>query len=69
METLIRAPAVDPRSAAAHYNLAVLYDQAGELSRAVDHYRAFLDHSGPQHAARLPDVRARVAELSKRVSR
>ena len=43
METLVRALAVDGRSAAAHYNLAVLYDQSGEAGRAVEHYRAFLD--------------------------
>ena len=65
METLVRALAVDGRSAAAHYNLAVLYDQSGEAGRAVEHYRAFLDHAGPQEAGRAPEVRSRIAELAK----
>lgn len=69
METLVRAIGLDPRSAPAHYNLGVLYEQSGEGSRAVDHYRAFLDHAGPHHAGRAPEVRARIADLTKRASR
>jgi tetratricopeptide (TPR) repeat protein len=69
IETLIRAITVDPRSAAAHYNLAVLYEQSGEMGRAVEHYRTFLDHAGSQHAARAPEVRARLAELDRRAAR
>ena len=63
METLVRALAVEPRSAPAHYNLAILYEQAGERGKAVQHYRAFLEHAGSQHAARSPEVRGRLAEL------
>ena len=69
METLVRATNIDPRSAAAHYNLAVLYEQSGETGRAVEHYRTFLDHAGSQHAARAPEVRARLAELDRRAAR
>lgn len=62
---LLRALAIAPRNAAAHYNLAVLHDVTGERHRAVDHYRVFLESVGPEHAARAPDVRARMAFLSK----
>jgi tetratricopeptide (TPR) repeat protein len=65
-ELLLRALNIDPRSAPAHYNLAVLYDQSGENARAIEHYRAFLDAAGAEHAARAPDVRARLEALTKR---
>lgn len=65
METLIRAIVVDQRNAPAHYNLAVLYEQAREAARAVEHYRAFLDCAGPEHAAIATEVRGRLAELAK----
>jgi Tfp pilus assembly protein PilF len=61
--TLLRALTVDPRSAAAHYNLALEYEQEGEISRAVDHYRAFLQFAGPAYAGLAPDVRARIDAL------
>ena len=64
-ESLLRALGIDPRSAVAHYNLATLYDQTGDVSRAVEHYRAFLDNAGAEHAARAPGVRARVDALTK----
>jgi Tfp pilus assembly protein PilF len=64
-ESLLRALGIDPRSAVAHYNLATLYDQTGEVSSAVVHYRAFLDNAGAEHAARAPGVRARVDALTK----
>jgi Tfp pilus assembly protein PilF len=63
VELLVRATAADPRSAPAHYNLAVLYEQTGEIDRAVDHYRAFLQYAGPQYATRVPEVRSRLDAL------
>jgi tetratricopeptide (TPR) repeat protein len=40
-ETLLAALTGSPRNAAAHYNLAQLYDQTNEAARAADHYRKF----------------------------
>ena len=54
-----------PRNAAAHYNLAQLYDQTNEAARAVEHYRRFLETAGSEHAGRAAAVRARIAELSR----
>ena len=61
LDVLNRAPANAP----AHYNLAQLYDQTNEPARAVEHYRLFLEHVGPDHADRAAPVRARIAALSK----
>ena len=62
-ETLLSALGVSPHSAPAHYNLAVLYDGSGERARAVEHYRAFLEHRGSAHASMATDVEARLAAL------
>jgi Tfp pilus assembly protein PilF len=61
LDVLNRAPANAP----AHYNLAQLYDQTNEPARAVEHYRLFLEHAGPDHADRAAPVRARIAALSR----
>ncbi len=63
-DSLLRALSIEPRNAAAHYNLAVLYDDTNEVSRAVEHYRAFLDQAGAEYANRAPDVRARLTLLA-----
>lgn len=65
-DLLIRALAIAPRNAWAHYNLAVVFDHSGEVARAVEHYRAFLDNAGPDVSARAPDVRARLDALTRR---
>jgi tetratricopeptide (TPR) repeat protein len=65
-DLLIRALSVAPRNAWAHYNLAVVFDHSGEVARAVEHYRAFLDNAGPDVSARAPDVRARLDALTRR---
>ena len=64
-ETLLRALVIDRRSAPAHYNLAVLFEATGEAARAVEHYRAFLEHAGTGFADRAPEVRARLDVLSR----
>lgn len=64
--TLLRAIGMSPRDGAAHYNLAVIYDETGDLARALEHYQTFLDTAGPGHAAHVPQVRARIAALTKR---
>ena len=55
----------DPGYAPAHYNLAVLYDRAGDRARAGEHYRAFLEHRGNDHASLTPDVTGRLAALDE----
>jgi tetratricopeptide (TPR) repeat protein len=64
-EYLLQALGLDTASAPAHYNLAVLYDRVGESARAVEHYRAFLDHAGSEHASRAAAVRARLEALDR----
>jgi Tfp pilus assembly protein PilF len=64
--TLLRALGAAPRHAMAHYNLAVLHDDTGEHARALEHYRAFLEHAGTEHADRTADVRARIDALVAR---
>ena len=56
---------ISPRSAAAHYNLAQLYDQTSEAARAIDHYRKFLEYASPEYAPRAAAVRARLEALSR----
>ncbi len=63
--SLRRALEIDPRHAAAHYNLAQAYDKAGETGLAADHYRQFLQYAGPEQAAYLADVRARLQALAR----
>jgi Tfp pilus assembly protein PilF len=65
-ETLLRVLNLAPQNAAAHYNLAQLYDQTGEPARAVEHYRMFLAHAGPEYADRGAAVRTRIAALNRK---
>jgi hypothetical protein len=62
---LLEALSVAPNSPPAHYNLAVLYEATGERSRAVEHYRAFIDTAGSEYADRVPAVRSRLAALAR----
>ena len=62
---LLDALEIDPRNAVAHYNLAILYEEAGEAANAIRHYRAFLDEADAEHAYLAPDVRARIDALSR----
>ena len=64
MGSLRRALDLDPRSPAAHYNLAVLYDEAGDSAQAYDEYNDFLKNAGPEYGARLADVRRRVDAIA-----
>ena len=67
MEILLRAIAVSPVHAAAHYNLAVLYDERGSLALAFDHYNAFLKHAGPERGRLLTEVQRRVRAIEPRL--
>ena len=64
-ETLLNALTIEPRNAPAHYNLAQLYDETNEPTRAVEHYRKFLETAAAEHAGRVAAVRARIAVLSR----
>ena len=63
--TLLQALTLDPSSAAAHYNLAQMYDRASEPAAALEHYRAFLENAGPEYASRAVAVRERVEALTR----
>lgn len=66
---LIKLLGINPRHPHAHYNLALIYDEEGAISRAVEHYRSFLEHAGAGAVAGarsdelLAEVRRRIAEL------
>ena len=62
-DLLLRAVGIDTRNPGAHYNLAVVADEAGDVSMAVEHYRAFLKLGAVTHADLLARVRARLAAL------
>jgi Flp pilus assembly protein TadD len=62
-ETLQRAIAINSRYPAAHYNLGLVYEESGDLVRAIQHYETFLSVAGADNAALGADVRARVQSL------
>lgn len=64
MELLLRALGDRPGHAAAHYNLAVLYDEQRSFALAYDHYTDFLAYAGPEYGAAVADVRRRVQVLA-----
>jgi tetratricopeptide (TPR) repeat protein len=64
MELLLRAIGDRPGHAAAHYNLAVLYDERRSFALAYDHYTDFLAYAGPEYGAAVADVRRRVQALA-----
>jgi Flp pilus assembly protein TadD len=64
MELLLRAIGDRPGHAAAHYNLALLYDERRSFALAYDHYTDFLAYAGPEYSAAVADVRRRVQALA-----
>jgi tetratricopeptide (TPR) repeat protein len=68
LELLVRAVAAQPGHAAAHYNLAVLYEERASLALAYDHYRDFLEYAGPEHGSRLGDVQDRLRLIGPKVA-
>jgi tetratricopeptide (TPR) repeat protein len=68
-ETLIRAIGYEPRHAEANYNLAILYDEAGSLAKAHEHYDRFLANAGSEYGERLEDVRRRIEAIAPELSR
>ena len=62
--TLVDALSLDTRHAPTHYNLARLFERGGDATRAIEHYRRFVEHSGAEHADLVEIVRRRIAALS-----
>jgi len=60
---LRRAVTLDPARPGSHYNLAVVADETGDTSLAIEHYRAFLRLGTVSFARLAPQVRARLAAL------
>lgn len=66
-EVLQRAIAIQGTYGPAHYNLALIYDESGDLVRAIQHYESFLSSAGPDHVALASEVRARVQQLKAKL--
>ena len=62
-DLLRRAIVLDPRNAGSHYNLAVVADESGDATTAIEHYRAFLRFGTVSHADLAAQVRARLTAL------
>ena len=58
-----RALSINPRNAGSHYNLAVVADESGDRTTAIEHYRAFLRLGTVTHGGLAVQVRARLATL------
>jgi tetratricopeptide (TPR) repeat protein len=67
MELLLRAIGDRPGHAAAHYNLALLYDERRSFALAYDHYIDFLAYAGPEYRGAVAEVRRRVQALASLV--
>jgi Flp pilus assembly protein TadD len=66
-ETLIKAVGIDPTHAEAHYNLGALYDQAGSIAKAHEHYGKYLNNASADQGERLDAVRRRMNEIAPRL--
>ena len=64
--TLISALRLDPLSAPCHYNLALVYEEGGDLTRVVEHFQSFLKYGSSSHASLAVAVRDRLATLDAR---
>jgi Tfp pilus assembly protein PilF len=62
-DLLRRAVTIDPRNAGSHYNLAVVADESGDITTAIEHYRAFLRFGTVTHPDLAAQVRARLTAL------
>jgi tetratricopeptide (TPR) repeat protein len=64
MALLLTAVGDRPAHAAAHYNLALLYDERRSYALAYEHYTDFLANAGPEYGVAITDVRRRVQALA-----
>ena len=62
-DLLRQAVAIDRSQSGAHYNLALVADETGDVATAIEHYRAFLRLGGVTHGELAAQVRARLAAL------
>jgi Tfp pilus assembly protein PilF len=60
---LSRALEIEPRNAEAQYNLGLLEDEAGNATKALAHYRAFLQSGAATHPSLAGEVRKRIELL------
>lgn len=67
MDLLLKAIVLDNKHPLAHYNLGYLYDQAGEVTPALKHYRSFLDNATSEYANLIVDVQARIDTLAQKL--
>ncbi|HLG53955.1 MAG TPA: tetratricopeptide repeat protein [Vicinamibacterales bacterium] len=67
VELLVKAIGYRPTHSAAHYNIAVLYEERASLALAYDHYTEFLKYAGPEHGALLSDVQRRILLLKPKL--
>ncbi len=66
-EVLLRTLSLSAKYPPAHYNLALIYEETGDLMRAIQHYETFLSASGADNATLAADVRARVSTLKAKL--
>ncbi|MDO8835247.1 MAG: tetratricopeptide repeat protein [Vicinamibacterales bacterium] len=66
-EILQRAITTNARYAPAHYNLALVYEESGDLMRAIQHYETFLSVNTTENAGLAAEVRARVQTLKAKL--
>lgn len=64
LELLLDVLGNRPTHAAAHYNLAVIYDERGSAALAYQHYSSFVKYAGTEYASIVPDVRRRAEALA-----
>jgi tetratricopeptide (TPR) repeat protein len=67
IELLVKAIGYQATHSAAHYNIAVLYEERASLALAYDHYTEFLKYAGPEHGALLSDVQRRLLLLKPKL--
>jgi hypothetical protein len=64
---ITRNAAGSSAAANAHYNLALVLEESGEISRAIDHYEQFLSFGGADTATLATDVRNRIQLLRSKL--
>lgn len=66
-EMLLRALGINGKYAPAHHNLALIYEETGDLVRAIEHYEQYLALAGAENAALTSEIRGRVQTLQSKL--